>query len=244
MTAKLEICVDDVSGIDAAVWGGADRIELCSALSLGGLTPTPALVARAVASGLPVHAMVRPRAGDFVYDDDEIAVMLDDIGRLVAMGVTGIVMGASRTDGMIDTAVLARLREAAAPCAAVLHRAIDLTPDPCAAVEDAVSAGFDFVLSSGGAATALEGAATLRAMIGRADGRIVVIGGSGIAPDNVGALIAATGLRNVHASASEATEWIDSRVEMMGFANGPRRSTVPEKVAAIKAAIHAQRPER
>lgn len=224
--------------------GGADRIELCGALALGGLTPTPALVARAVASGLPVHAMVRPRAGDFVYDECEIAIMLDEIGRLIVMGVSGIVMGASRPDGTIDTRVSARLRDAAAPCAAVLHRAIDLAPDPCAAVDDAVSAGFDFVLSSGGAATALAGATTLRAMIERADGRIAVIGGSGIGPDNVGALIAATGLRNVHASASEATEWIDSRVEMMGFAIGPRRSTVPERVAAIRAAIHAQRPER
>ena len=98
----LEICVDDPAGLAAAVAGGADRIELCGALALGGLTPSSAFVARAVATGVPIHAMVRPRAGDFAYDADECELMADDIARFAAMGVAGFVTGVALADGRLD----------------------------------------------------------------------------------------------------------------------------------------------
>src|SRR5689334_17374550 len=159
----LEVCVESVSGVAAAVAGGADRVELCSALELGGLTPSAALLAHAVATGLPVHAMVRPRAGGFVPGPDELALMLDEIRRTAALGAAGVVVGALLPDGRLDEAALARMREAARDLAAVLHRAVDLTPDPVAATARAVALGYDKVLSSGGARTAVGGAAVLRA---------------------------------------------------------------------------------
>lgn len=147
----LEICVDDPLSLAAAVAGGADRIELCSALAMGGLTPSPAFVAQAVKTGLPVHAMVRPRAGDFRYDADEIALMSDEIVRLREMGVAGVVVGAADDERRLNERALARFRDAANGIVLVLHRVIDLAPDPCSAVCLAATLGFDFVLTSGGA---------------------------------------------------------------------------------------------
>ena len=238
MTRLLEICVDDPAGLAAAVEGGADRIELCGALALGGLTPSAAFVARAVATGVPIHAMVRPRPGDFLYTPDECDLMADDIARFAAMGVAGFVTGVAMADGRLDRAALARLRSVAPGCAAVVHRAIDLTPDPCAAVEVACAAGYDFVLSSGGEPRAIEGAAMLARMVAVANGRVAVIAGAGVAPGNVGALVRATGIAQVHASASEGEAWADPRIERFGFATGPRRVVAAGRVAALRQALH------
>jgi len=239
----LEICVDDAAGVAAALEGGADRIELCSALELGGLTPSGALVARAVTTGLPVHAMVRPRAGSFVHDADEVALMVDEIGRVLAQGVAGVVVGALRPNGRLDTAALARFRDAARDAAIVLHRAIDLTPDPVAAVEEACALGFDKILSAGGARNAADASETLAAMVAAAAGRLSVIAGSGVTPANVAELIAATGVREVHSSASEAGPAPDPRSVALGFATGPRRVTSAGLVRRLRAAIE-QGPER
>jgi copper homeostasis protein len=208
----LEICVDSPVGIAAAVAGGADRLELCSALELGGLTPSAALLAHAVAAGLPVHAMVRPRAGGFVLAPDELALVLDEIRRAAALGAAGVVVGALLPDGRLDEAALARMRGAARDLAVVLHRAVDLTPDPAAATARAAALGYDKVLSSGGARTAVEGAAVLRAMVSAAGGRLAVVAGGGVRPGNVGRLIAATGVREVHASAGVPGPVPDARL--------------------------------
>ncbi|MDP1027645.1 copper homeostasis protein CutC [Sphingomonas sp. KR1UV-12] len=233
----LEICVEDVGGIDAARLGGADRIELCSALAIGGLTPSAALVDHAVASGLPVHAMVRPRQGDFVYDAATLDLMVAEIGHLRAMGVAGVVVGATHADGAPDRDALARLRDAAHGLRIVLHRAIDLAPDPIAAVTVAVRLGYDAVLSSGGAASAPAGAATLAAMVAEARGRIEMIAGAGVRPDTVAALIRDTGVGTVHASAAATRDWGDARIAAFGFAAGPSRSTDAAAVRALAGAI-------
>jgi len=237
----LEICVEDGHGIDAAFAGGADRIELCSALALGGLTPPAALVARAVASGLPVHAMVRPRAGDFVYSPQEILLMAEEIACLRALGVSGVVVGATHVDGRPDQAALGTLRDAAQGLEIVLHRAVDLAPDPVAAVAIAADLGFDHVLSSGGEANASMGAAMLAAMVGEAKGRLKIIAGAGVRPDNVVALLAASGVDAVHASAAREQDWPDARVCRLGFAVGPRRQTSREFVAALAEKVGACR---
>jgi copper homeostasis protein len=229
----LEICVEDADGIDAAVAGGADRIELCSALAVGGLTPSAGLVVRAVASGLPVHAMVRPRPGDFVYGPQEIALMVEEIAHLRALGVSGVVVGATHVDGHPDRAALGRLRDAAQDLEIVLHRAIDLAPDPIVAVGIAADLGFDHVLSSGGEMRAPDGAMVLAAMVGEAKGRLKIIAGAGVRPDNVVALLAASGVDAVHASAACERDWPDDRVRRLGFAVGPRRRTSREVVAAL-----------
>jgi copper homeostasis protein len=232
----LEICVDDLAGVHAAAEGGADRIELCSALALGGLSPSPAFAAAALERGLVVHAMVRPRAGDFVYSPDELELMVAEIRAFAAVGVAGVVVGATREDGSPDRDSLARLRDAAAGLDIVLHRAIDLAPDPCAAVELAVSLGFDHVLSSGGAQTALEGAATLSKMVEVAAGRINIMAGSGVTADNVVELIRATGVQAVHASASDQRSWPDPRIGSFGFGPPLKRFTDASRVAALSAA--------
>ena len=233
----LEICVDDADGVAAVAAAGGDRIELCGALALGGLTPSAALVACAVESGVPVHAMVRPRDGDFRYDDRDVALATAEIERMVTQGVAGVVVGAMADDRQLDLDILARWRDAAKGVAIVLHRAIDLVADPVAAVEAVARLGYDHVLTSGGAATAEQGAAVIADMVAAASGRMAIIAGSGVSADNAAQLVARTGVDAVHASASVREPWGDSRIEAMGFASGPRRRTDPARIAALRQAI-------
>ena len=242
----LEICIDSVAGCDAAIAGGADRIELCGALSVGGLTPPPGLVAlaidRARAAGMRVHAMVRPRAGDFAYDARELDTAIADARALIAAGVDGLVFGAVR-DGVIDGDATLRWLEAVRALRAdidlTLHRAVDLLVDPVAAIESAVALGFHRILTSGGATRAGEGAAVIGAMREQAAGRIVVMPGSGVRPDNVTDLLARTGAAEVHASASVAVTQDDPRVLALGFAGPGLARTDENTVRALRAAIDA-----
>jgi len=242
----LEICIDSVAGCDAAIAGGADRIELCGALSVGGLTPSPGLAAlvveRARAAGVPVHAMVRPRAGDFAYDAGEVETAIADARALVAAGVDGLVFGAVR-DGVLDVAVTTRwldtVRTLRPAIDLTLHRAVDLLVDPVAAVEPAVEWGFRRILTSGGATRAADGAEVIDAMRERAAGRIVVMPGSGVRPENIATLLARTGAAEVHASASAPIAQDDPRVNALGF-TGPGLARTDEAVVrALRAAINA-----
>lgn len=236
MAAILEICVDSVSGLQTALAGGADRIELCSALELGGLTPSPGLMACAAEQSLPCHAMIRPRAGNFAYSGPEIAHMEREIDHVAAVGLAGVVFGAAR-DGALDQAVLGRLldRAAALGLPATLHRAIDTVRDPVAAIDTAIALGFDRVLSSGGARTAIDGLETLRAMRRRAGDAITVMAGSGINAENVDRLLA-IGMDQIHASCSERHASEDPTLVRLGFA-APLRVTRAERVRALREAI-------
>ena len=146
----LEVCVEDISGLRAAMEGGADRVELCAALPLGGITPSPALLRAAARAGIPVNVLIRPRAGDFIYDAAETQLMIADIREASSVGLAGVVIGASRPDGTLDAELLATLisvaREAGAvrgnPVSLTLHRAFDMCPDQAAALEVAVRLGF------------------------------------------------------------------------------------------------------
>lgn len=242
--ATLEICIDSVAGCDAAIAGGADRIELCGALSVGGLTPSAGLAARVIerarAAGVRVHAMVRPRAGDFAYDVGEVETAVADARALILAGADGLVFGAVR-GGAIDDVVIrdwvSAVRGFRNDIDLTLHRAVDLLPDPVAAVDPAVAHGFARILTSGGATRAIEGASVVAAMHRAAAGRIVVMPGSGVRPENVAALLAATGTREVHASAGVAVPQADARVQALGFA-GPGRARTDERVVrALRAAI-------
>lgn len=237
MSAILEICVDDAAGVDSAVAGGADRIELCSALELGGLTPSAALLDHALRAGCPIHMMIRPRAGGFLYSEDDVALMVEEIGGAVARGVGGVVVGALRPDGELDREALGRFRDAARDAAIVLHRAIDLVPDPIAAVGEAIALGYDKILSSGGVPTAVEGMTTLAAMVAAAGERLSVIAGSGVSPDNVMRIIAGTGVREVHGSASRPGPEPDAATLRLGFAMGPRRMTDRTIVQRLRTAL-------
>ena len=231
----LEVCVDDAPGLAAAVAGGADRIELCAALSIGGLTPSPALMAEAARSPLPVFAMIRPRAGDFVYDATEADQMLAEIDAARAAGLAGIVIGANRPGGELDAPLLARLMAAAEGLSVTLHRAFDLAPEGDEALETAIALGIPRVLTSGRAANVDEGLETIRHLIARAGPRIVVMPGAGVTVANARRLVE-TGARELHSSCSVSVAE-DPPARRFGFAGETRRRTDRETVARLKAAI-------
>ncbi|MCT7374390.1 copper homeostasis protein CutC [Chelativorans salis] len=234
----LEVCVDDPAGLAAAIDGGADRVELCSALDLGGLTPPAGLMA-AAASQVPVYAMIRPRAGDFVYAEAELDVMARDIEAARQAGFAGVVFGAVKRDGSLDYHALKRLAERADGLGVTLHRAFDLVPDRAEAVEMAVELGFERILTSGGASTAAEGVEALEEAIAVAAGRISIMPGAGINVETVGLLLPRLPVSEVHASCSTAEPVSDARLVSLGFSPAKRRRTDAALVRALKERISA-----
>ncbi|MBV6657484.1 MAG: copper homeostasis protein CutC [Devosiaceae bacterium] len=196
----LEVCVDTLEGAHAAVQGGAGRIELCSSLSEGGLTPSAGLMRAAVRLPVPVYAMIRPRSGLFAFSRDELAIMLDDIAAARAAGLAGVVLGVQDATGGLDDDVLAQLVGAAGDMGKTLHRVIDVVPDPLAALDQAIALGFDRVLTSGAQPLAPDGAELIAAMVTRAAGRLNVMPGCGLLPENVAQVVAKTGASEVHAA--------------------------------------------
>lgn len=230
----LEVCVDGPEGLAEAIAGGADRVELCAALALGGLTPSLGLMAVAARAGVPCLAMIRPRAGDFVYTVAEVAVMCADIRAARQAGLAGVVFGASHPDGRLNAGVLALLLDEAQGMETTLHRAIDLCPDMAEAVDTARALGFRRILSSGAAPTAAEGVAVLAAMMARA-GAVIVMPGAGVSAASLPAL-ARLPLCEVHASCS-APLATDARAMAFGFQPADQRRTDRGRVAALKAAL-------
>lgn len=231
----LEVCVDDAAGLAEAIAGGADRIELCAALALGGLTPSHGLMQLAVQSGAVCYPIIRPRSGDFVYTVAEVAVMRADIRAARALGLKGVVLGASHRDGRLNEAVLRVLLEEAAGLDTTLHRCIDLTPDKPEAVRIAKALGFRRILSSGGALRAVEGAETLAAMMQAAGRDLIIMPGSGVSVETLAGL-APLGLREIHASCS-ATVPSGGAALAFGFQSGRDKRTDRATVAALKAAL-------
>ncbi len=241
MTTSLEVCVDSVAGLDVAAASAADRAELCSSLSVGGLTPSYGLLAAAAAQDLPCFVLIRPRAGDFCYTRREIDVIRRDIDAVRSLNLAGVVIGASRPDGSLDEAILRQLVEHAAGLTAVLHRAIDLVADPVEAVRRGPALGFKRVLTSGGSSEAPAGAQVIRQLVDRAANRIEVMAGSGLNPQNVVQFVRATGVPAVHSSCSAAVTNSKRTVDL-GFAPATSRSTDAKAVAAMRSALAAARP--
>ena len=198
MAVDLEVCVDTIDGVAAAQAGGAARVELCAALSEGGLTPSLGLMREAARFDVPCYAMIRPRAGLFCYSQAEVAVMIADVEAARDAGLAGVVIGAQDATGALDAEVLGWLMDVGLP--ATLHRVIDVVPDWRAAIDLAVEVGIERVLTSGGAAKAMDGAERLAQMVDYADGRLSVMAGSGVSAGNVAELVALTGVTEVHAS--------------------------------------------
>ena len=234
---KLEVCVADPASLAAAIEGGAERIELCSALELGGLTPSFGLMSLASEADIPTYALIRPRPGDFVFDEDDYGAMLYDIEAVRAAGLDGVVLGCSRPNGEIDAEMLLRLVGAAEGLGLTLHRAFDLVPDIASAVEIAVELGFERILTSGGAPTALEGLGNLALVHATAAGRVQVMAGSGLNPDNVGRLIDSVPVDEVHSSCAGPAIASEDRAVRFGFAARTRRVTDASVVRAMKAAV-------
>lgn len=186
----------------AAESGGADRIELCAAISVGGLTPSLGTLIEAKKQvRIPLMAMVRPRAGGFCYSDADFAVMRRDAAILLEHGADGIVFGILHSDGSVDAKRCGKMLELAGGRQSVFHRAFDVVPDPLRALEELIDLGFTRVLTSGQQKTAVEGSELIRRLIDRASGRIEVLPGSGVRAHNVERLIHATGCTQAHMTA-------------------------------------------
>lgn len=233
--ATLEVCVDTAKGVATCADASVDRIELCAALGLGGLTPSVGLMRFAAACGVPTHAMIRPRAGDFRLDEYDLAQMCDDIEAARQCGLAGVVIGAALDDGTLDVAALTRMIDAAGKMDVTLHRVIDLCPDPLGAIDQAVGLGIGRILTSGGQQKAIDGAPQLAAMHSHAAGRITIMAGSGVTAANVGTLASTTGIRDFHASCAVSRPW-PPLVHQMGFGE-MEQITDRAKVNALKTAI-------
>lgn len=223
----LEVCVDDAQGLEAAVAGGADRIELCSALELGGLTPSPGLVDGARSSPVPVFALIRPRLGDFCYGPALIDTMRRDIDAVRDAGLAGVVLGASRSDFRLDRETLLLLSSQAQGMGRTLHRAFDLVPDFLEALETAIELGFERILTSGGAPTAWEGITVLETLAKAAAGRIRIMPGSGINAGVAAEIVKRTGAGEVHASCSVPARSPGEKIVALGF--GSIRSRITDR---------------
>ena len=170
----IEVCVDGVESAVAAQQGGADRVELCDNLVEGGTTPSLGMIEVARKHlAIPLHAIIRPRGGDFCYSDIEIEVMRRDIAQAKAAGADGVVFGVLTPDGVIDIGRTAELVAAARPMSVTFHRAFDMTRDPRLSLDDLIGLGIERVLTSGQAASAVEGLALISELLRQAGQRIV-----------------------------------------------------------------------
>ncbi|WP_324649359.1 copper homeostasis protein CutC [Georgenia sp. H159] len=197
---EVEVAVQDAAGAAVAREAGADRVELCAALDVGGLTPSIGTVEAVVATGIPVHVLVRPRPGGFRYSASEVTLMVRDIEAIVDAGAAGVVVGALSRHDTLDRHALEALHYAAEGLEVTAHRCVDALDDPVGAIDLLARLGLTRVLTSGGAATAVRGVETLSRMVEAAGDRVQVMAGGGVVPADVPAL-AATGVAAVHLSA-------------------------------------------
>ena len=202
----VEACVDSVASALAAERGGARRLELCDAIFDGGTTPSAGMIAACKdAVSIPVFVMIRPRGGGFVYSDAERDVMRRDVVVARELGADGVVIGGLRPNGTVDVALVRFLVEAAQALPVTFHRAFDLTPSLAESLASLADAGARRVLSSGGAATAAEGATALAALVRQAGSRLTVMAGGGVREENVRALVSVSGVREVHVRLTRLT---------------------------------------
>lgn len=191
--------MDSIESARAAEAGGAGRLELCDNLAEGGTTPSAGVIAVCRERvGIPLFVLIRSRGGDFLYSDADVDAMVRDVGVARELGADGVVIGGLRADGSLDLELTRRLLEAARPMATTFHRAFDVCREPDAALEQLIGLGVERVLTSGQAATAIEGASTIARLVERAAGRIRILAGGGVNEENAAALVAATGVREIH----------------------------------------------
>jgi copper homeostasis protein len=239
MPCLLEVCIDSVGSARAASEVGADRLEVNSALVLGGLTPSAGMfTATRAAVQIPLVVMIRPRPGGFQYAPEEIDAMTRDVEMFAAAGADAFCFGALDAAGDVDREACKRIMEAADGKPCVFHRAFDVCSDPSAALADLVDLGFARILTAGGAYTAERGLASLVALCGLAAGKITVLPGGGIRAGNVESIVSATGAKEVHASCARFTA--DPTVALPrypGFGPADKRAELDvEKLMALRTA--------
>lgn len=198
----LEVCAADLDSVKAAACGGAARVELCSALSEGGVTPSLGLLRESrQIEGLLIHVLIRPRGGDFIYSPEEIRCMEHDVAAAVANGADGVVIGALLPDGTIDTDTCRRLIDRAGGRNVTFHRAFDLCKNPEQAIETIISLGCNRILTSGQSSSAEAGIPALERYVRLAADRLTILPGGGVGSHNAARIMSLTGCHELHASA-------------------------------------------
>lgn len=195
----IEGCVDSYASAMAAAAGGADRLELCANLAIGGTTPSPALFKQVQRDcAVKINVLIRPRFGDFLYSQPEMEEMCTEIRAFRTMGANGVVIGALTPEGMLDTDKMRRLMDCAGEMEVTLHRAFDMARDPMETLEAAAALGCRTILTSGQASGALAGLEVLRTLRARAAGRIDIMAGCGVKKENIRAIFDGAGITSFH----------------------------------------------
>lgn len=200
---RYEICIESIQGLQVALAAGADRVELCSNLSLGGTTPSAGLIQAACERDLEVVVLLRPRAGDFVLSDAEFDVLTRDLEFAKQHDAAGVALGVLTPEGEVDLERCAELMRLADPMPVCFHRAFDFVRDQSLALEQLIELGVARVLTSGGAADVVQGQEALGRLVTQAGERIEIMPGGGLRADNVQAVLRASGASSIHFSASE-----------------------------------------
>lgn len=197
---KLEVCCADLQSLYAAIKGGAHRVELCQALSLDGLTPSAGMIRMAVESGITVHVLIRPREGDFVYSQEELACMINDIRVARELGAHGVVIGALDSEGNIDVEMCRKMVAAAEGMHVTFHRAFDVCRDPLEAILKIMDLGCDRLLTSGQAASAEQGIPLIKQLVELCGDRLTIMPGAGVNTSNAANILNETGAIEIHGS--------------------------------------------
>ncbi len=240
----IEVCVDSVASAVAAQRGGAARIELCSDLLEGGVTPSAGLIEGVRANvSFGVQVIIRPRGGDFCYTDEEFDVMSRDIAVARNLGADGVVLGLLDADGHVDLERTRQLIELARPLNVTFHRAFDMSVDLFRALEDVCATGADRLLTSGGEQKCLQGADTIARLMKAARGRIIIMAGGGIGLHDAATLIERTGVGEIHVglSSTVASPMLHRKPRLsMGKIKGReyhRAQVLEESVRKLQSAI-------
>ena len=245
----LEICLDGIVSAEAAAAAGADRVELCANLPEGGTTPSAGMI-RAVRAAFPRGLMViiRPRGYDFLYSDSEMAAMLDDIRMARDLGADGVVIGCLTADGRVDMDRGQRLIAAAGALDITFHRAFDMTRNLGEAMEDIIALGIKRILTSGGQPDVPAGIPTLTELVKQATGRVSIMPGGGVTEDNLGDIVRATGVTEIHLSARHPVRggmiYLNPRCSMGSFSQTNEyewRVASVEKIRLAKLRLVASR---
>jgi copper homeostasis protein len=226
-TPFFELCAESSEAARAAESGGADRIELCSQLQSGGLTPSVELIAASAgALSIPIYVLIRPRAGSFVFSREEFALMRWQIAAAREAGAHGVAVGVLQPDGRVDVERTRELVELAAPMAATFHRAFDETPDLSESLERVIETGAEGLLTSGGAKAVLDGAESISALLRQAGDRIHIIAGGGLKLETLTEVVRRSGAFSLHGSLQ--------RKNGHGAANG---KTAPDEMETLAADV-------
>ncbi len=241
----VEVCAFSLESCIAAELGGAKRIELCASLYEGGTTPSAGLIQLAKQrTSIEIHAMIRPRGGDFCYSEDEISVMQEDIRMVKSLGCEGVVLGILQKDGKVNIVQTKAMVALAKPMQTTFHRAIDMTPDYEEALENIIETGCNRILTSGQKNTAMEGIEALKNLVKQANGRIEIMAGSGVNADNALTLVN-TGVNALHLTgkSSRDSEMVYRKegIAMGGLSEVPEYEIFYSDVEKIRAVVSMAR---